>query len=170
MTFYLLEKLLVWRHCHRQSCDVHVGTGPLLLIGDSFHNFVDGIVITSAYLTSFPLGISVTLSTVAHEVPQEIGEFLVYLKSGYRRRQALLLNSISSLTTLLGATLGYVFLSQLRSFSPYLVVFAASGFIYVALADLIPTQRQTSTLAITLLDGLLIVLGITVVGLLSHHH
>jgi len=87
ISFYVLEKLLVWRHCHKQDCDVHASSGPLLLIGDAFHNFVDGVVIAGAFLESTSLGLAVALSTIAHEVPQEVGEFMVYLRGGWKERE-----------------------------------------------------------------------------------
>jgi len=170
LVFYLLEKLLVWRHCHREHCDVHATSGPLLLIGDAVHNFVDGFVIAGAFLESTPLGMVTALSTVAHEVPQELGEFSVYLHAGYTRQRALLLNVLSSLTSLLGALLGYAFLSQLRDLGPHLLAFAAAGFLYVSLADLVPAQRGPSTFGTTLLDFLLLVVGIALIALVVHHH
>jgi zinc and cadmium transporter len=170
VTFLVLEKLLVWRHCHKHDCDVHASSGALLLFGDAFHNFVDGIVIAGAFLASTPLGLSVALSTVAHEVPQEVGEFMVYLRSGCTRRRALLLNSATSLTTVLGAVLGYFFLSPLRDVGPYLLTFAAAGFLYVALADLVPVQRGKTSLRLTILDLVLVAVGIGVIALLTRSH
>lgn len=164
MSFYVLEKLLVWRHCHKHDCDVHASSGPLLFIGDAFHNFVDGVVIAGAFLSALPLGITVALSTVAHEVPQEVGEFMVYLQSGYTRRRALLLNALTSLTSMAGAVLGYFFLSQMHGVGPYVLAFAAAGFLYVALADLIPAQRGRMSLALTLVDLVLVVAGIGVIA------
>jgi len=170
LVFFTMEKLLVWRHCHKHDCDVHASAGPLLLIGDAFHNFVDGIVLASAFLHSTPLGITVALSTIAHEVPQEVGEFVVYLRGGYSRRRALTLNAITSLATLPGAVLGYLFLSHAKLLSAYLLVFAAAGFLYVALADLIPTQRGRSSLRVTIVDLVLMVCGVGVIALLAHRH
>jgi zinc and cadmium transporter len=168
--FFVLEKLLVWRHCHKNDCDVHASSGPLLLVGDSVHNFVDGVVIAGAFLSSTELGIAAALSTIAHEVPQEAGEFMVYLRSGYTRRKAIFFNAISSLTSVLGAVLGYFFLSQMRGVLAYLLAFAAAGFLYVALADLIPAQRGKISLGLTLLDLLLVLTGIGVIALVSHGH
>ena len=170
ISFFVLEKLLVWRHCHKHDCDVHASSGPLLLIGDAFHNFVDGVVIAGAFLTSTPLGITVALSTIAHEVPQEVGEFMVYLHSGYTRRRALFLNTATSLTSVAGAALGYFFLSQIRVLGPYLLAFAAAGFLYVALADLIPAQRGKMSLKLTIVDLLLVLAGIGVITLVAHGH
>jgi zinc and cadmium transporter len=168
--FFIMEKLLVWRHCHKHDCEVHAGSGPLLLLGDAVHNFVDGVVIAGAFLGGTTLGVAVALSTVAHEVPQEIGEYMVYLRSGYTRRRALLLNAATSLTSVLGAVLGYFFLSELRRVGPFLLAFAAAGFIYVALADLVPAQRGKTSLFLSILDLLLVSAGIGVIALFQHGH
>ncbi len=168
--FFVLEKLLVWRHCHKVDCNVHASAGPLLLVGDSFHNFVDGVVISAAFLDATPLGITVALSTIAHELPQELGEYMVYRRSGYSWRRAVFLNSVSSLTSVLGALLGYFFLSRMHAALPYLLAFAAAGFLYVALADLVPAQREKMSLAFSLLDLLLVVVGIGAIALIAHGH
>lgn len=170
IVFFVLEKLLVWRHCHKHDCDVHACSGPLLLVGDAFHNFVDGVVIAGAFLNSTPLGITVALSTIAHEVPQELGEYMVYLHNGYTRRRALFLNCVTSLAAVVGAVIGYVFLSQMRIAGPYLLAFAAAGFLYVALADLVPAQRGRMSLGLASLDLVLLVAGIVVIALLAHGH
>lgn len=170
LVFFVLEKLLVWRHCHKHDCDVHASSGPLLLLGDAFHNFVDGVVIAGAFLTSTPLGLTAAFSTIAHEVPQELGEFMVYLRSGYTRRRALLLNAATSATSVVGAALGYFFLRPMHAVGPYLLAFAAAGFIYVALADLVPAQRGRMSLGLTLLDFGLVVAGIGVIALLARGH
>lgn len=170
ISFYVLEKLLVWRHCHKSDCEVHASSGALLLVGDSFHNFVDGVVIAGAFLESVPLGLATALSTITHELPQELGEFVVYLRSGLSRRRALLLNGLSSLTSLLGAVLGYFFITTLRPVGPYLLSFAAAGFLYVALADLIPRQRAKTPLGTTLIDFLLLVCGVGVIALIARPH
>lgn len=170
VAFFVMEKLLVWRHCHKHDCEVHASSGPLLLLGDAFHNFVDGVVIAGAFLESTPLGLTVAFSTIAHEVPQELSEYLVYLRSGYTRRRALMLNVLTSLTSVVGAILGYFFFSQMRGASPYLLGFAAAGFLYVALADLVPSQRGRMSLGLTLVDLLLVAVGIGLVALFQHGH
>lgn len=170
ITFFVLEKLLVWRHCHKHDCDVHAASGPLLLLGDAFHNFVDGIVLAGAFVASTTLGLAAAVSTVAHEVPQELGEFMVYLRSGYSRKRALVLNSLTSLTTVVGAILGYLFLREMRSVGPYLLAFAAAGFLYVALADLVPSQRGRTSLRLALLDMILLAAGIGVIALVARSH
>jgi zinc and cadmium transporter len=164
IAFFVLEKLLVWRHCHRAECDVHASTGPLLLIGDAFHNFVDGVVLAGAFLHSTSLGVAAAAATIAHEIPQEVGEFMVYVRIGYSRRNALALNAATSLTTVVGGLLGYFFLPAMHGAGPYLLAFAAAGFLYVALADLVPAQREASSLRATLLDVLLVAAGIGVIA------
>jgi zinc and cadmium transporter len=171
LVFFVLEKLLVWRHCHKQhDCDVHASSGPLLIIGDAVHNLIDGVVLAAAFLESPALGLAATLSTVAHEVPQELGEFLVYLHGGWSRRRALAWNLATSLTTFVGALLGYFFLSHLVAARPYLMGFAAAGFLYVALADLIPAQRGKSSLPLTLLDFVLVLAGVALIGFVARAH
>jgi zinc and cadmium transporter len=168
--FFVLEKLLVWRHCHKHDCDVHAASGPLLLLGDAVHNFVDGIVIAGAFLSSTSLGFAAALSTAAHEIPQELGEYMVYVRSGYSRKQALVLNSLTSLTSVAGALVGYFFLVQMRAAGPYLLAFAAAGFLYVALSDLVPAQRGRMGLGLTLLDVLLVAVGIGVIAVVARAH
>jgi len=170
IVFFVLERLLIWRHCHKQDCDVHASSGVLLLVGDAFHNFVDGIVIAGAFLESTSLGLAAALSTIAHEIPQELGEFAVYLRSGYSRGRALLLNCLTSLSSVVGAVLGYIFLSRMSDVTPYLLAFAAAGFLYVALADLVPVQRGRTSLRHALLDLLLALSGIVVIALFARGH
>jgi zinc and cadmium transporter len=94
--FFVLEKIVLWRHCHDAGCQVHSSAGPLILVGDAFHNFVDGVVIATAFFTSIPLGIAAALAVIAHEVPQEVGDFAILLDSGYNRSKALILNTLSA--------------------------------------------------------------------------
>ncbi len=146
--FFVLEKLVLWRHCHIEECEVHGRAAPLILIGDAFHNFVDGAVIAAAFLTSIPLGIATALAVIAHEIPQEIGDFAILLDSGYNRADALLLNGLSSITTLPGALAAYFWLAETREAVPYILSISAASFIYIAAADLIPSlHRQTTPTA-----------------------
>jgi zinc and cadmium transporter len=171
VVFYLLEKLLLWRHCHKHDCDVHASAGPLLLIGDSLHNFGDGIIIAAAFMASTPLGIVAALSTMAHELPQELGELAVYLHSGYSRRRAFVLNVATSLATLLGALAGYFFLASLPNLRPVVMALSAAGFLYVALADLIPGLRgRRSSLPAAVSEFLLMAGGVLMIYLLAHRH
>jgi len=168
VAFFVLEKLVLWRHCHDQSCRVHGQAAPLILFGDAFHNFVDGIVIAAAFLTSIPLGIATALAVIAHEVPQEVGDFGILLDSGYGRGKAMVLNSLSSLATLPGAVAAYVWLDAVRGAVPYILAISAASFIYIATADLIPTlHRQVSTAA-TLRQVALLLAGIGTIALFHH--
>lgn len=143
--FLILEKVVIWRHCHHESCDTHGTAGPLILIGDAFHNFVDGAVIAATFVTSIPLGIATSLAVISHEIPQELGDFAILLESGYKKRQAFLYNIISSLSSVFGAALAYLFLLEVHVVIGYVMLISASGFIYIAIADLIPSlHRHTS--------------------------
>jgi zinc and cadmium transporter len=144
--FYVLEKFAVWRHCHEQECEVHSRAGAMILIGDSIHNLVDGVAIAAAFAGSFPLGITTSAAVIAHEVPQEVSDFAILLKSGYSRTRALLFNGLSSLAALIGAVVTYFLLPFVESLVPYLVSVSAASFIYVALADLVPGRRVTGGL------------------------
>jgi zinc and cadmium transporter len=168
--FYVLERLLVWRHCHRTGCDVHASTGPLLVIGDAFHNFVDGIVIAGAFLHSLSLGLATTISVFAHEMPQELGDFVILLQSGYSRGRALALNVLSSLAAIFGALFGFTLFSVARSTIPYLLALSAASFLYIALADLVPVQRKRSCFGALVLELSLVLVGIAVVGVVIRHN
>jgi zinc and cadmium transporter len=144
--FFLLEKLVIWRHCHDGECAVHGTAGPLILFGDAFHNFVDGVVIAAAFLVSFPLGTATALAVIAHEVPQEVGDFAVLLDSGYPRQQAFLYNLFSALATLPGAMIAYFYLTAVQTAVPYILAFSAASFIYIAVADLIPKLHRKAGL------------------------
>jgi zinc and cadmium transporter len=165
--FFILEKLAIWRHCHQRRCDIHSQAGTLILIGDSLHNFVDGVAIAVAFATSVPLGITTSVAVIAHEVPQEVGDFAILLASGYTRRRAFLFNALSSLAALLGAVLAYVLLAPLRQFVPYLLALSAASFLYIALADLIPGRREVSGLHALAWELVLIVAGVGTIGLLQ---
>ena len=158
--FFVLEKLVLWRHCHDSECEVHGRAAPLILIGDAFHNFVDGVVIAAAFLTSIPLGITTALAVIAHEVPQEVGDFAILLDSGYSRAKALVLNGLSSITTLPGALIAYFWLAETREAVPYILAISAASFIYIATADLIPTLHRQVALAVSLRQLVLLLAGI----------
>lgn len=142
LTFFVLEKLAVWRHCHTHECDTHGSTAPLVLIGDAAHNFVDGAVIGAAVLVSVPLGVSTAIAVLAHEIPHEIGDFAILLHAGYGRGRALMLNALSEAAGVAGAVLGFAFVDMLPRLSPYFFAFATASFLYVAMADLIPDLHR----------------------------
>lgn len=158
--FYILEKVALWRHCHEQPCDVHTRAGTMILIGDALHNFVDGVAIAAAFAASIPLGITTSVAVIAHEVPQEVGDFAILLESGYSRSRALLYNTLSSLTALLGAVITYFLLPVIQTLVPYLLAVSAASFIYIALADLIPGRRVSGGLKSLTWELPLIALGI----------
>jgi zinc and cadmium transporter len=167
LLFFILEKLVLWRHCHTHDCEVH-GTGVAsVIVGDAFHNFVDGAVIAAAVLTSVPLGVSTALAVAAHEIPQEVGDFAILLHAGYSRRKALGLNVLSALASALGAVAAFVAVDGVPHILPYLLVLAASSFLYVAMADLIPDLHKGRTDASSLRQIILIGLGILTVVLFS---
>ena len=170
LLFFALEKILLWRHCHDEDCEVHSNSGPLLLIGDAFHNFVDGFVIAAAFLTSIPFGIAASLAVIAHEIPQEVGDFAILLENGYSRLKALVFNSLSSITTLPGAIIAYYFLGEMQQAIPYILALSAASFIYIALADLIPGLHRKTTPGSALLQFILIAAGIGTIGLIQFAH
>ena len=140
----------------------------LILIGDAFHNFVDGMVIAAAFLTSIPLGIAAALAVIAHEIPQEVGDFAILLDSGYGRRKALLLNGLSSASTLPGAVLAYFWLGEMGAARPYILALSAASFIYIAAADLIPgLHRQVSPTA-PVRQLVLLLSGIATIAIFHH--
>jgi zinc and cadmium transporter len=168
--FFLLEKLMLWRHCHKHDCEVHASSGPLMLVGDALHNFGDGVVIAAACLASPPLGLAAALSTLAHSLPKELGELVVYLHHGYSRRRAFLLNFAISLSTLVGALAGTFLLRPYPQLSATVMALSSAGFLYVALADLIPSQRGRRSFRATVIEILLLLAGIVTMSLLTHAH
>jgi zinc and cadmium transporter len=161
--FFVLEKLVLWRHCHAPDCAEHRRAGPLILVGDAFHNFVDGVVIATAFVTSIPMGISASLAVIAHEVPQEVGDFAILLESGYSRTRALVLNGLSASTTIPGALAAYLWLGETREAVPYILAVSAASFIYIAVADLIPGLHRRPEASATVQQVALIGLGIAVI-------
>ncbi len=168
--FFILEKLVLWRHCHEEECEIHGRAGPLILIGDAFHNFVDGVLVAAAFLTSIPLGISAALAVVAHEVPQEVGDFAILLDNGYGRLKALILNSLSAAATLPGAILAYFWLCEAQYAVPYVLALSAASFIYIALADLVPELQQRITGVDFLRQFVLLLAGIVTIAFFHIEH
>lgn len=188
--FFILEKLVLWRHCHMEECEAHdppdLGLGQahrhghvrhedndhgrsglLILVGDSFHNFVDGVLIAAAFMENTSLGIVTAVAVIAHEVPQEVGDFLILLHSGYSKARAFALNLLSSLAMVLGSLLAYFALQLVQSAVDELLALAAASMIYVAVADLIPGLHKRPELQATAQQVLLIVLGIMTVWLVG---
>jgi zinc and cadmium transporter len=171
LMFFVMEKLVLWRHCHADHCEAHVPeahnhnhdhgrSGLMIMVGDTFHNFVDGIIIAAAFLADFQIGVVTALAIIAHEIPQEVGDFLILLHSGYSKKQAFLLNLLSSLATVVGGVLAYFMLQSMHDWIPFCLGIAAASMIYVAVADLIPGLHKRPELQATLQQALLIGLGI----------
>ena len=177
LAFFLMEKLLLWRHSHdiddgenpaahgHAHGHDHGRSGALIVVGDTIHNFLDGILIAAAFLQSTQLGVITALAIVAHEIPQEVGDFLILLHSGYSRAKAFVLNMLSSCATLLGGALGYYALQVVEAWMPVLLGIVAASMIYVAVADLIPGLHRRTSLRATVSQTLLIALGIGSIAL-----
>ena len=174
--FFVLEKLVLWRHCHIEDCDAHDHhadandrgrSGLMIIIGDGFHNFVDGILIAAAFLQSTELGVVTATAIIAHEIPQEIGDFVVLLHSGYGKLAALALNLLSSLAMLVGALLAYFTLRAAQEWISTVLALAAASMIYVAVADLIPGLHRRPELRATAQQVALIALGVTLIWLVG---
>ena len=177
LVFFLLEKLVLWRHCHEEVCEAHGApahghdhgrSGLMITVGDTFHNFVDGVIIAGAFLVDFRLGVVTALAIMSHEIPQEVGDFLILLHSGYSRTKAILVNVLTALATVAGALLGYFALSTLEGWTPVLLGIAAASMLYVALSDLIPGLHRRAEIGATLQQLLLIGLGVGTVALVGH--
>ena len=160
LAFFVLEKLVLWRHCHIHDCEVHDGSVFPVLIGDAFHNFIDGAVIAAAVMTSVPLGVSTALAVAAHEIPQEVGDFAILLHAGYSRRRALLLNVMSGLASAGGAVVALLAVKLVPLLLPYCLALAAASFLYVAMADLIPGLHKGRTDAHSMRQIVLIAAGV----------
>jgi zinc and cadmium transporter len=143
LAFFLLEKAVLWRHCHdEEGCEVHTSAAPLVIIGDAFHTFVDGAVIAAAVVTSIPLGLTTTLAVATHEIPQEVGDVAILLRAGYSRWRAFTLNVLSGAGGILGAAAMVLASKLVPQALPYVLAFAAGNFLYVAMADLIPDLHR----------------------------
>jgi zinc and cadmium transporter len=141
LSFFALEKWLCWRHCHSATCDVH-GFTYMTLLGDGIHNFVDGVLIAAAFLHSSQLGVVTTSVVIFHEVPQELGDFGVLIHGGFSKTRALQFNLLAGLTAIAGGAVGYVLTEQSARLQPHLLAFTAGGFLYTALADLVPEMHK----------------------------
>jgi zinc and cadmium transporter len=177
LAFFVLEKMLLWRHHHHHSDEEqaeaeeqmrheghdHGRSGWMIIFGDSFHNFTDGVIIAGAFLADVKLGVVTSLAIIAHEIPQEIGDFLVVLHSGFSKRKALLWNLISGMASVLGGLIAYFALSHVTSWIPEILAFAAASMIYIAVADLIPGLHKKTALSDSLGQVGFIALGIATI-------
>jgi len=162
IVFFILEKIIHWQHCHIPISKNHVHTFAYMnIVGDSVHNFLDGIIIAASYLISIPAGIATTTAVIFHEIPQEIGEFGLLLYGGFSKKKALLVNFFSSLTAFLGAILT-LWLTQLADLKSILVPVAIGGFIYIAASDLIPEMHKETEISKSVIQILAFLLGIMI--------
>lgn len=136
--FFILEKILHWHHCQNQHCEEHKILGFQNLFGDALHNFIDGIIIVTAFLVDINLGIATALSVAFHEIPQEISDFGVLIYSGFSRSKAIFYNLVSAFFAVIGALFGYLLISNVEQISQWLIPITAGGFIYISASDLIP--------------------------------
>ena len=167
LAFFLLEKAVLWRHCHdEEACRVHSTAASLVIVGDAFHTFVDGAVIAAAVLTSIPLGLTTALAVAAHEIPQEVGDVAILLRAGYSRSRAFTLNVLSGAGGILGAAAMVLASRAIPSALPYVLAFAAGNFLYVAMADLIPDLHRDQRANDSVRQLLLISAGIGTIALL----
>lgn len=144
-SFFILERILRWHHCHDKGCRTHYHLGFINLIGDGVHNIIDGIIVFSAFSVSPLVGFPVTVSIILHELPQEIGDFGVLLYSGFKKSKALLYNFITATTIFIGVLAGYFLFGHLENFNSFLLPFAAGGFLYIGASDLIPELHKVSS-------------------------
>lgn len=144
ISFFLLEKMALWRHDHNTHHGrvTHKPQVTMIVLGDGLHNFVDGVLIAAAFLTDWKLGWATAIAVIAHEIPQEIADFMVLLDSGIGKARALLLNALSGAAMTLGGVLGWLALDHASEAIPYALLLAASSFIYIAIADLVPELQQ----------------------------
>jgi zinc and cadmium transporter len=171
LTFFLLEKFVLWRHCHDDPCEMHspshaardAASARLILVGDGFHNVLDGVLVAAAFMTDTRLGIVTAAAVFAHEIPQEVGDLAILLHGGLSRRRALVLNLLTSLTSVAGGVAAYFALGAALHLLPYALAFAAASFIYVAVADLIPGLHRRIDLRAGLEQVLFIGLGVAIV-------
>lgn len=167
--FFILEKYLYWRHCHKGICEIHAFT-YLNLIGDGIHNLIDGLIIGAGFFTDVKIGMVATAAIIMHEVPQELGDFGVLIYGGFSRFKALAYNFLSALTAVLGTVIGYFFASKINSFSSMLLPVAAGGFIYIAACDLVPELHKQADIKKSTLSMLFFIVGILLMLWLKLNH
>ena len=158
--FFVLEKLVLLRHCHADACEVHGATAPLVFVGDAFHNFLDGAMICTAVMTSVPLGINTAIAVAAHEIPQEVGDVAILLAAGYSRGRALLLNIVTGASGIAGAVLAFAAVEIVPGIRPFVLAISSASLLYIAMSDLIPDLHRGEIDANAARQVVLIALGI----------
>lgn len=162
--FFSLEKVILWRSCRDSECErKHQAAAPIIIIGDAFHNAIDGVVIAASFLTSQELGVFVTLSVILHEIPQELGDFGILIQSGYSRKKAFLANILSGSTALIFGIGAYFAMDIVKSSIPWALAISAASFLYIALADLIPEMHRKTSIKDSLIQITLILTGVLII-------
>ncbi len=167
--FFLLERIVHWRHCHTSDCTVH-SFGTMSLVGDGLHNFLDGLAIAAAYSISLEVGFAATVAVIMHEIPQELSDFMVLLRSGFSVQSALFWNFASAALALFGGIVGYYVAGSVELFSAYLLPLAAGGFLYVGATDLLPELQKDTTKETSLRHIAPFLLGVGFMYALSYVH
>ncbi|OGI85581.1 hypothetical protein A3A01_00700 [Candidatus Nomurabacteria bacterium RIFCSPLOWO2_01_FULL_39_17] len=169
LIFFILEKFLHWHHHGEDTDSIHIHPmGKLILFSDGVHNFIDGIIIGVSFIVSVPVGVATTLAVILHEIPQEIGDFAVLLHSGYTKSRALWLNFMSALCAVLGLLVAFLLGEIGRVFTTWILPVAAGGFIYVAVADLIPELQKTKETKHSILQILAVITGVLAMVALAY--
>lgn len=179
MFFFLLEKAELYRHGHHHEHDDHehhhgfdaqqAGRGGWsVLVGDSIHNFCDGVLIAAAFLADPHLGVVTALAIIAHEIPQEVGDYIVLINAGFSRMRALAYNMVSGMSAVVGGVLGYYLIGPFKDYLPYMMVVAASSFVYVAVADLIPQLQKRLSWRETALQIVWLIVGLVMIASIVH--
>lgn len=164
--FFLIEKVLHWRHCHKGKCDVHT-FHYMNLIGDSVHNFIDGLIMAASFSISTTLGLTTALAIAAHEIPQEIGDFGVLVFGGFKKKKAIILNFCVSLTIVFGGIIGYLISRNVEQATIFLLPFAAGGFLYIAATDLIPEIRKEEDIKKSIATIVVFICGILIMWIIK---
>jgi zinc and cadmium transporter len=164
--FFIMEKVLHWRHCHDGKCDIHT-FHYMNLIGDSVHNFIDGLIIAASFIVSIPLGITSTVAIAAHEIPQEIGDFGVLIYGGFEKKKAILLNFVVATTIIFGGVVGYFISKSIEQAVIFLLPFAGGGFIYIAATDLIPEIKKELNIKKSIATIIVFIVGILIMWLIK---
>ena len=166
--FFILEKLILWRSCGNKNCERHKNaSAPLILIGDALHNFIDGVIIAAAFFSSYKFGILVTLTVIAHEIPQELADFGVLISNGYSRTKALKYNLLSGTTTFLGGLPAFFTLESVSKLVPYVLAFSAASFIYISLAGLVPQMHRKTGAKDSITQISLIIAGVIIIFIIT---
>jgi zinc and cadmium transporter len=164
--FFIIERFLHWNHCHEENCEIHTFS-HMILIGDGLHNFIDGLIIAASFLVNIPFGIITSLIIIAHEIPQELGDFGVLVYGGFSKNKALFYNFISQLTCVIGGVVGF-FLAQTYNLVGLLLPFAAGGFIYIAASDLIPELHKEKNKKKMIGSFIFFIFGIAIIYIIKY--